>query len=281
MVKKANGEGSVHSVPVDSDAVDNFVALSDFAFELEVFNSIRALKIPCKHCGLYSDPVTDISREYDFLVEVGETNILHLAVECKNIREEHPLVVQCVSRSSEESVHQLILNQGTPVGVGGTRSSVFSVSPSELYAAGKPVGKSFGQVGEKNKDTSNDPKFFDKYHQALQRTFELTDNCRKKGDLDSVKRKHFVLPIVVVPNDRLWQVVYTDDGRRGPSEKVKHISYKINKTWESGHVDTHNVAFTNFIRYTISHMEFVEIGYLKYFFGHYLGDTFQYENVFG
>lgn len=273
----------VPNPPIDADKVEQYANSSDFAFELQVASAFRNLKIPCEHTGLYADPVTGVSREYDLRarIEVQADKILQLAVECKNLRADYPLVVQCVTRTKQESFHELIVNHGQPVSLGNGRSKELRIVPSALYPIGKLVGKAFGQVGEKSQDTSLEPKFFDKYSQALQSTFEIMRACHELGNQDSKKRYHSILPVIVIPDGRMWQIVYTDEGGRASiPQKTSHISYKINKEWESGHIDHHNSAFTDFFRFRISHMEFVEIGYLKTFFDHFLGGTFSYENIF-
>jgi hypothetical protein len=72
--------------------------------------SIDESDIKCEHGGVYEDPVTEKARQFDIrgLLELGQINRVRLAVECKNIRENFPLVVLTVPRSVDESYHEFI-----------------------------------------------------------------------------------------------------------------------------------------------------------------------------
>lgn len=260
--------------------IQSFVDKSDFAFELEVLHELQRLGIKANHAGLYTDPSTDIAREFDLRVDLGAGREVHLAMECKNLREDFPLLVQCVPRVAAESFHQIIYNAGGPVAQG--RSYTHNMHATKLYPESDPVGKAFAQVGTQNSnDTCSDPKFYDKFAQAMQSTAELVNDARERGNEDATKRCHFVLPVVVVPNDRLWQVDYGVNGTQRTAPHLKpHISYKINKSWSSGHFNHTSSAFTDFLRYKISHMEFVEKGYLEVFFETFLGKGSNFDPIF-
>jgi len=47
------------------DLVEYLDSCSDFSFELSVLKMLRESDVDCEHGGLYEDPVTGKSREFD------------------------------------------------------------------------------------------------------------------------------------------------------------------------------------------------------------------------
>jgi hypothetical protein len=82
---------------------------SDFAFELRVLRQLRGLGFQCEHSGTYEDPVTGKFRQFDIRANKNFGNVqLAMAVECKNIRPYHPLLVSAVPRTEAEAFHNRI-----------------------------------------------------------------------------------------------------------------------------------------------------------------------------
>ena len=155
---------------------------SDFSFELRVLKKLSDLGFDCRHSGVYEDPVTKKSREYDIRAEkkLGFRTI-RTAVECKNIRENYPLVAHCVSRSEQESFHDLIVTHEE------TRSGKYYFSSNQhsssrvrirgeesLYTECENVAKSIDQVGKSSSGiVSSDGSVFEKINQALHSAHDL------------------------------------------------------------------------------------------------------------
>ena len=79
--------------PIQKDDFIKFLnSHSDFSFELSVLKMMRQNGIECEHGGLYEDPVTGKSREFDIrAVHTIADYRVRLAIECKNIRENFPV----------------------------------------------------------------------------------------------------------------------------------------------------------------------------------------------
>jgi hypothetical protein len=77
---------------------------SDFSFELAVLKMLRASDIDCEHGGHYEDPVTNKSREFDIrAIKTIQQYRVRMAIECKNIRENFPILISCIPRHEQES----------------------------------------------------------------------------------------------------------------------------------------------------------------------------------
>ena len=84
---------------VKSDMLEYLTSYSDFSFELTVLKMLRELELECEHGGHYEDPVTNKSREFDIrAIKTIEQYRVRLAIECKNIRENFPILISCVPR---------------------------------------------------------------------------------------------------------------------------------------------------------------------------------------
>lgn len=93
-----------------ADLLGYLNGFSDFAFELKTLEMLRAHSLECEHGGLYEDPVTNKMREFDIrAVARNDHFAVHLAVECKNVQENYPLLVTCVPRHPSESYHEVAI----------------------------------------------------------------------------------------------------------------------------------------------------------------------------
>src|SRR5579864_2142597 len=93
-----------------NDLADFATTNSDFGFEMQVLSRLRAEGFTCSHVGTYRDPVTDKMRQFDIRgsVDCGDST-LALAVECKNLRPNNPLLLSAVPRISAEAFHELLV----------------------------------------------------------------------------------------------------------------------------------------------------------------------------
>src|SRR5438874_9470337 len=95
------------------DAKDIKAAISDavdFGQEMRVRNLLEVTPaINFEHGGTYKDQVTGKPRQFDFRCSLRKQNaLLSLAVECKNLSVESPLVISGTWRRNEEAFHELI-----------------------------------------------------------------------------------------------------------------------------------------------------------------------------
>ena len=242
------------SNPIEKADVEEYVRnTSDFDFELKVLKKLSSLGFTCQHTGLYEDPVTGKSR--------------HLSVECKNFRNNAPLLAYCVPRVKQESFHDVMVvrpsNHQDPV-----RASVNAIAPvrivemsegQSLYPVNRRVAKSIDQVARKldGEFLNNDESVHDKVSQALHSSWNILHSI----GIDSRENKaHVVLPVLVIPDDRLWEITYDAEGtQHGDIKNVERAEYWVNQVWNIEKSKAWN------FRYHLSHLEIVALSYLHDF----------------
>jgi hypothetical protein len=234
----------------ESDISEYCSTESDFAFELQTMALLQSLGVKCEHGGVYEDPVTEKARQFDIrgLLELGQINRVRLAVECKNIRENFPLVVLTVPRSFDESYHEFISSHQpiqqelsiTGVGVRkmagigeDKRKRVRQLAPASMYPVSAPVGKSCCQVGRDSNGgiRGSDAEAYDRWWQAIQSSHDLVASAEDDWKLSRQGVSNtLVLPVISIPDDRLWIVKYSQDGAmNGSPTKADRASLYVNK----------------------------------------------------
>ena len=167
-----------------SDFLEYLSGYSDFSFELTILNLLRSAGLECEHGGLYEDPATSKTREFDIrAVHVNGHFRVRLAVECKNIRENFPVLIPCVPRHESESYHDIAMvseppsdPRGLGLGICRSRARTLRIDYAyALYRPNEPVGKSTAQVGRSlnGSISSNDSEIYDKWGQCLSSSQEL------------------------------------------------------------------------------------------------------------
>ena len=231
-----------------SDLLEYLNSYSDFSFELAVLKMLREREIECEHGGHYEDPVTNKSREYDIrATKTIKQFRVRLAIECKNIRENFPILISCVPRHEQESYHQIALvseprNDSTIIGLSlhQSRAKTLSIRGEySLYKEQESVGKSTVQVGRApdNGISANDSELYEKWGQCLSSIKDLVDRVYRDGGPKDAEKEYLsaVFPIVVVPNGRLWTVTYDENGTRiSDPAPTDRCSCFINKDYEMG-----------------------------------------------
>jgi hypothetical protein len=256
---------------------------SDFSFELRVLKEFVDSGFNCEHGGTYKDPVTSKSREYDIRALMQEGLFrTHLSIECKNLRENFPLVVHCLMRKKNESYNELIYtfkpeNESQQIGSFSIPMAMpfadFSYSKKvqnvSLYPKEQFVAKSVSQIGRRQENgeiTSNDEEVFDKISQAINSAFDLISEAHYLDTNRNPLFISFICPVLVIPDSSLCQAKYSDDGEQlGEPEQICHISYYIGKEWIVG-------SKPNLLGYILSHLEIVTYSEIKTFIQTYLGD---------
>jgi len=221
---------------------------SDFAFEMQTLQVVTGEGFVCRHGGTYRDPITDKARQFDIRASLVEgKNRLLLAVESKNLRATSPLLVHTIARTSSEALTEVILRR---------RDVIVQTHPqriseaNSLYREGEQVGKTADQVSrKKNGDFGrSDGPVFEKVSQAVSSSHELVRETVSSAPVPSMS---LIVPILVVPDGRLWVVEYGPDGaiRRGPAAEDS-ISMFLDQGW------TVPGQFGP-VTYTMSHLEIV------------------------
>jgi len=237
---------------------------------------LRDSGVECEHGGHYEDPVTKKSREFDIrAIKTIDYRRVRMAVECKNIRENFPILVSCVPRHEQESYHQIAL-----VHEPKTDTSIYQVHSSfqpraktlniegkySFYECGKPVGKSTVQVG-RSMDGSlcfNDSELYEKWGQCLSSADELVGRVNWDGENNNELYFSTVFPFVVVPNNRLWMVIYDENGNKiSDPTQTDRCSCFIDKEYSMGNGITGD-------QLRLSHVEIVTFNGMKKFIADHL-----------
>jgi len=211
-------------VPIDPADIRKAISdADDFGHEMRVRNLLEVTPaISFEHGGTYKDQVTGKPRQFDFRCSLRNQNaLLSLAVECKNLSVESPLVMSGTRRRKEEAFHELIESRTGEfrtenlLFVGLSSTTRRSEGEGSFYAPKKFVGKSLLRV-KKSKNASTalpDVDIYDRWSQALASAIDLaSDACELSPKFHSAHVFSAVLPVVVVANDTLWAVVYDDKG---------------------------------------------------------------------
>lgn len=248
-----------------SDMVEYLDSQSDFAFELRILEWLTSNGYKCEHSGSYDDPVTGRPRQFDIRAfRLHGITTLRLAIECKNIGENYPLLISCMPRRGEEAFHEVAFSNAPSAELIRERAGWSDAKPNQLfvdtirpsgnqgiYGVGEPVGKSCSQVGRTpNGELScDDREVFEKWSQAIASAGDLARLAYGDGRL--MRRGYalsLVLPIVVVPNGRLWVVHFDEAGARvSPPAATDRCSFFVDRP----------CPVQDFRPYTISHLEFV------------------------
>jgi hypothetical protein len=244
----------------EADLIDYLNTQSDFAFELHVLNTLIAKGFTCEHGGSYDDPVTRKPREFDIrATKTVRPFRVRLAVECKNLHTTFPLLISCRPRRPEEAFHEVIAPIGAPSTRGFTvpalqprARAVHLMGADRIYKPNDPVGKSCTQVKRQdNALYASDSELYDKWAQALSSAQDLIDiACDDAGE-----HRLFTaaFPILVVPDGRLWMVVFDANGARvGDPRQTERCSYFIGRSYVGDDK-------LRSVRYLISHLEFVTL----------------------
>lgn len=111
--------------------------------------------------------------------------------------------------------------------------------------------------------SANDSELYEKWGQCLSSAVDLVERIYWDGDKQKTYQS-MVIPFVVVPNDRLWIVLYDEDGNRVTEPKPSNrCPCFIDKNYEMGT----KLAGT---RMWLSHVEIVTLDGMRSFVQRYL-----------
>src|ERR1039457_6429851 len=219
--------------PITAQDLEDFTANdSDFDFEMKVLALLQNAGLQCRHAGTYRDPVTDKIRQFDMRAFLDNAEYtLAMAVECKNLRPNNPLLLSAVPRTQDEGFHNVLYcNRRTTF----TGFSVESFNgTSSAYKPGEMVGKKTDQVGRETTGdlVSNDEVTFDKISQAINSCQGLIEELSKKV---SAPPKRVIVPVLVISPGSLWDVDYDSTGSiTALPHQVKRGTLFPDNTWKS------------------------------------------------
>ena len=225
----------------------------DFALELDLFQHALQLEAAAEHGGTYVDPVTGRHRQFDLRIRIGSPErCLFLAVECKNIGKNSPLLVSRIPREREEAFHDVLHSYshrapGEVAGVARDRAEVLRVSDqSGLYPAGRPVGKSTAQVGRtlQGELTSADTESYEKWSQALSSAHDLVNRAFRGCEITLTPAcLSVVIPVLVLGDETLWTVDYSSSGSpSGPPARSEEVHLFVDRSYSVGQSTKYRIS---------------------------------------
>ena len=246
--------------PIDAGHLRTFVSKdSDFGFEMRCAHKFAELGFSVQHGRTYRDPITGKHRAFDLRCRIGDDRLkLSLAVECKNIRESYPILVSALPRAADEAFMDVILRGEehrklrTTVGRDKDKKSVYTI--------GGMVGRSVVQVGrDSNGFVSSNEETYDRLSQATNSCRDLVEELAKP----SRTFRAAVVPVLAIPNQKLWQAEYKADGSLDVEpRRVERASVFLGASWEVDFVDGFGARK---LTYHLSHLEIVTEGALEDF----------------
>lgn len=246
--------------PITKADLEAFIEKQDdFALELSAYRLALGLGFAATHAGTYTDSVTGKARQFDVRASrsCGQNFHVYLAIECKAVQDYSPVLISQIPRAAVESYQTVAQSAGRVKGFsapvlepGGIRRVEGTHS---LYPIGDYVGKSLAQVSKNGTDEfkSNDGDVYEKWGQAVASANGLIRKALGLNkNLGMPSQGAIILPVLVVPNERLWTVNYDETGtRQGGPIQVDEVRMYIGVEQTL----TGTFAFT----YTISHLHIV------------------------
>jgi hypothetical protein len=234
----------------------------DFAFEMSCVANLVNLGLEVEHGGTYSDPVTNLKRQFDIRAyyEYADRAQIAFAIECKNLKANFPLVVSRVPRTRDEAFHEIFCpaeSRGViSAGHGPLGRAKRIDSTGSFYVINQPVGKSTIQIGRLENDQfyANDSEVYEKWAQAVASACGL---LKWSAELlaGAVSDGVAVVPILVVPNGTLWVADYTAEGISAGKPQIAdecefYLGYEV-------------LDESNHNKFTFSHLHFVTVSGLE------------------
>jgi hypothetical protein len=207
---------------IDAASITKYLeSQSDFDLELFVYHALIDHGIQVTHGGTYVDPVTRKYRQYDMrAMRTYESECgISMAIECKRLTREFPLVVLRVPRPTLESFHEVVV-----AGIDPADNNYYTKRPRRedgrgIYRTNEMVGKKAVQIRWDPKRAlfvGDDSDTYDKWSQALSSADALIQESyqtfRRYGGRNLFVT--FVMPILVVSDSTLWAADYSDSGER-------------------------------------------------------------------
>lgn len=218
---------------LSEDLTSAVSSLDDFGHELRVGQVIRDGAWKHWHGGTYVDDVTGKPRQFDHRCRLERDGTdAWLAVECKNLQLEKPLIVCGTPRVQQETHHCIITTVPGSAGIEWRRNL------ETIYSEGEFVGKSLVRLDTERTPFKNlgDQEIYDKWAQALSSSRDLAkfafEKVKKAGERRQ-GRAAVVLPVVVVPDNVLWKLEYSSNGTaHGAAQPVDSCEYFVDRRVE-------------------------------------------------
>lgn len=249
-------------IPITPETMSKaLTATDDFGYEMRVRTLLENNGGVVQHGWTYSDPATGKTRQFDIRCAFRHNKsrrFLQLALECKNLTPESPLIVSGVSRTQSESFHDFIVSSHSAIeGLQGIRRVQ---SNNQIYPVGEFAGKNLIRLKQGDKglipSREYESEIYDRWSQAIASADELCKNATRAAETTPGPTFTVVVPGVVVPDDTLWSLQYDREGNFGSGPvPSKAVSFFLN----------HKVGMPLGHHLYFSHVEFWTFGGLKQF----------------
>lgn len=202
------------------DIADYLRTKDDFGFETAVFHDCVSEGLIAEHGGTYQDPVTRKDRQFDIRgYTTNKNRVVRLAIECKNLSKNYPLVVSCVPLIAKEKYQEIILSgerESHPLVSTIWRAETHRLTGSYcMFSQAAVTGKSTTQIGKSTSDelVGGDAEVFEKWSQAIASAHELVEESADDHRLVNDKvAATLILPVLVVSDGTLWTAQYSEEG---------------------------------------------------------------------
>ena len=194
-------------------------------------------------------------------------------MECKNLKESFPLVIHATQRERRDSFHnilckrppyfsKIVRGENANVDFSQRTSNIKIIGAKTPYLPGQWVGKGMDQIGLSNdtppKFVTSDRETYEKMNQSVNSAMEMITLVEDHSEL--YYRFIAVLPILVVPNNTLWQINYKIGGQvDGTPNKVNHVQYYLNQEFTITEYKTRNYVVPEKRNYTFTHLDIVTL----------------------
>lgn len=219
--------------PIILDDIQEYLQTADdFQLEIEVFRACLGANLSAELGGSYHDPVTGLNRQFDVRAFYQkDSRFLRLAVECKNLRENFPLLVSRIPRRSGENRSHVLLSAH---GSGGPRFALHEMRDGN-FPKSEYVGKSTTQLGRRQSDGmfhDEDSEVYEKWAQAVASSHDLVSLAGtdyKRSQPSNNWAATTIQPILVLADKTLWVADYTEAGvLTGDPRQVDECSVYLN-----------------------------------------------------
>jgi hypothetical protein len=249
MAKKKSTD--ISEPPITLSEIQTYLESQDsFAFEMYVYNLLKDLKFDARHGGTYEDPITKKHRQYDIrasLCHPTKNTCIKLAIECKHLQENSPLLISRTRITPQEARYHLItVSPSTayrPVSVKLDNLEKFYLK--KLY-----IGKSVSQIiRNENRLISRNEEIHDRWTQALSSAKDLVSGVGLTQLTQQIKVA--IIPVLVVPDKTLWVADYSDRGAlEGEPKQINEVVLVENRVYQI-HLPNHEILADGF---AISHL---------------------------
>ena len=177
------------------------LAEDDFGHEMRVRSLLEHAAGQVRHGWTYLDPVEEKPRQFDLrcvLRHFNSERYMQMAVECKNLAPEAPLIISGTRRTYEESFHDFVHSDTRASTVTGTyvcRSHV----KNEVYPCGGFVGKSLLRVKPNEEEarfvrtSAVESEIYNRWAQTLASAHELCRDALSAGAQNQLPAGTFIL----------------------------------------------------------------------------------------